>query len=320
MKDTIESLVEQEKELERLIAGTPPPNDTKKDGAAEPKVATEETPADGKEPVTPTPKPVTDEQPKVQTEDWEKRYKNLRAGRDEKLYTAKNQLSAALSTINTLQSQVDQLRTAVPKVDPLQGVFTEKDTEDLGDATIDAMKRVTQKVTEAATKPLQAQLDEERKLRKIQNERQATDARVDAYQSFLGRVARAVPDWEKINYDENFIKWMDGADIDGTPRKTYFAQADAQGNAALVIRYMNEFKAHQATKVDPLADKITPTGENAGAAQNLEKKTGPKLISRAYINKFYDDLNRGKYKGRYSEAQALEAEIDKATQEGRIAA
>ena len=319
MKNNIEKLLEEEKELEALMAGTPPVVPTKDDGTTEPKVDTEGTPAEGKEPVTPTPKPVTDEQPKAQTEDWEKRYKNLRAGRDEKLYQTKNQLSAALSTISTLQSQIDQLRTAAPKVDPLEGVFTEKDTEDLGDATIDAMKRVTQKVTDAATKPLQAQLDEERNLRKIQTEERANDAKVDAYQIFLKRVADAVPDWETVNFDDNFVAWMEEADVDGTPRKTYFAQAESQGNAALIIRYMNEFKAEAAKVVDPLEGKITPTGEDAGAAQNIEKGEKVKVMTQAYVHKFYDDLNRGKYKGRYSEAQAIEAEIDKATMEGRIA-
>jgi len=319
MKDTIESLKKEEKELEALLAGTPLPNDTKKGEAAEPKVDTEGTPAEAKEPVTPKPTPVTDEQPKVQTEDWEKRYKNLRAGRDEKLYQTKNQLSAALATINTLQSQVDQLRTAVPKVDPLAGVFTQEDTDNLGDATIDAMKRVTQKATKAATEPLQAQLNEERRLRKVQNEEQAANAKVDAYQIFLGRVAQAVPDWEAVNFDDDFVAFMDGPDLDGTPRKTYFAQAEAQGNSALVIRYMNEFKVQKAAKVDPLEDKITPTGENAGADQDQEKKPTVKVLTQAYVHKFYDDLNRGRYKGRYTEAQAIEAEIDKATMEGRIA-
>lgn len=320
MRDTIEQLEKEEKELEQKMLGTPTDDVTTDEVATDPKVVTEEAPAKEEELVAPKPAPVMDEQPKEQTgEDWEKRYKNLRASRDEKSYKTKAQLAAALETINTLQVRINELEKAKPAVDPLAGVFTDEDTDQLGEATVDAMRRATQKATEAATAPLQEQLKREKELREQTSVAQAQAAKQDAYNTFLGRVARAVPDWEEINYDPGFEAYMAQPDVDGTLRKTYFANAEAQGNAAQVIKYMMEYKAQKpAPPVDKLADKVTPVGDDAGATQ--PKSNEVKGISKAFIDKFYDDLTRGKYQGRATEANEIEAKIDAAIMRGEIVA
>lgn len=316
MKDTLEQLLKEEKELERLATGTPAEDLTKDEAATTEPVVTDAAPAEGEVLVAPIPTPVTDEQPVPQTEDWEKRYKNLRASRDDKSYKTKSQLAAALETINTLQLRINKMEEAKPTVDPLEGVFTAEDTDQLGEATVDVMKRATRKATEAATAPLQEQLDRERKLREGQTQKDAQNARQDVYNLFLNRVAKAVPDWEAINYDPGFEAFLMEPDVDGTLRKTYFTKAEADGNSAQIIRYMLDFKAGVKVPVDKLADKVTPVGDGVGATQ--PKSGEVKGVSRAYIDKFYDDLNRGRYVGRHSEAQAIEAEIDKATMEGRV--
>ena len=316
-RDQIEQLEKEEKELEEKMLSAPTGEETTKPIATEVPTGAEETPAKEKESVAPEPKSATDEQTEPKkVEDWEKRYKNLRSSRDMKLYETKSQLSAALTTINGLQAQIQELRVAQPKVDPLEGVFTEEDTNALGDATVDAMRRVTQKATEAATRPLQEQLDIERTLRTEQTDRLAQQTKQEAYNIFISRVSKAVPDWERINYEDGFEAFLNEADVDGTQRKVYFSAAEDQGNAAQVIRYMQEYTSIKPK--DKLADKITPTGEAAGATQVKEEGGKVETISQADINKFYDDLNRGKYKGRHTEALGIEAAIDKATMEGRI--
>lgn len=318
----IEQLEKDEQELEGMIFGTPPAEKTKEAGATEEKLEGTEVPAEENELVTPEPKPTDEKPPEPKRENWEKRYKNLRSSRDEKLYKSKSQLAAALETINTLQVSQDKLKQDQPKVDPLEGVFTQEDTDALGDATVEAMRKVTKRATEAATKPLQEQLEEEKKLRQSQETQYAQQVKQEAYNIFISRIASVVPDWEAINYDPGFTKWMEDPDLDGTPRKTYFASAEEEGNAALIIRYMKEYTTskNRGTRKpveDKLAAKITPTGENAGATQPKDASSGD-TISRTFINKFYDDLNRGKYRGRESEALQIEINIDKATMEKRI--
>lgn len=306
----IEQLESEEKALVEKIYGTPEDKETTESSATTHETETTEAPV-RTESVT------QDKQPAESQEDWEKRYKNLRASRDENLWKTKTQLGAALETINTLQAEVNKLRQAQPTIDPLDGVFTEEDNETLGSATVEAMRKATRKATEAATRPLQEQLDLERKKRQEQDKELAKQSIQEAYGIFLQRVSSAVPNWEAINFDPAFAKFMDEPDYDGTPRKNYFASAEAQGNSALVIRYMKEFEASKPK--DKLAAKVAPIGDSSSTATD-HKKPGDKVFSRKYIDKFYDDLSRGRYRGRDSEAKVIEAAIDKAVMEGRVVA
>ncbi len=80
-------------------------------------------------------------------------------------------------------------------------------------------------------------------------------------------------------------------------------------------------KEYEASKPkDKLASKVAPVGDQASVTTVDQRKPGDRPISKAYIDKFYDDLARGRYRGRHSEARAIEAEIDKAVMEGRVVA
>lgn len=312
-KNPIELLEEEEKALEAKIYGTPSEEATTESETATTEEATKEAPKETEQ-VTQKPEPT---EVAETGEDWEKRYKNLRSSRDENLYKTKTQLAAALETISTLQAQITKLQQEKPKVDPLEGVFTEEDTETLGQATVEAMRRATRKATEAATAPLQKELEAERKRRQEADTLMAKNAKEEAYGIFISRIAQAVPNWEAINYDPEFEKFMSEADFDGTLRKVYFHEAEAQGNAALVIRYMREFEA-TGKKPSKLASKITPVGDQASTTVATTKK--PEVITKAYINKFYEDLSKGKYRGRTKEADAIEARIEKAVMGGHVVA
>ncbi len=318
MRDSIESLAKEEQELEEKIFGTPSSEETTDEEATTTEAGAEETPAEEEALVAPNPEPATDEQPKPQTENWELRYKNLRASRDENTYEAKAKLAEALKTINKLQDRIQKLEEAQPSVDPLEGAFTPEDTEQLGEQAVEAMKRVTQKATAAASARYDAEIKRLHEQQREQERKQAEAAQQDAYNTFLGRIERALPDWKDINFDPKFMEWCKELDVDGLPRSKHFARAEAQGNAALIIRYMQDYKASRTAKVstDKLADKVTPVGNGVGSTQTGTQEN--KKISRAFVDKFYDDLSRGKYKGRHSEAMAIEAKIDAAAVRGDI--
>jgi len=318
----IEQMEKEEKELEDRIVSlqggkTKPPEE-----AGDNKPLPEDSPQNT-ELVTPDALGSEENRVESEREDWEKRYKNLRASRDENLWKTKQDLQRAMEQVQSLQRELSELkaRQSAPSVDPFAGVITEEDEDALGPATLATMKKVTQRATEAATEPLRKELEEERKRRVRSDMEMVERLKQENYSAFLGKIANAEPDWKAINYDPGFIAYMDEPDLDGIPRKTYFSEAEAQGNAALVIRYMKEYKQWKLgikPKADPLASKVAPTGEGAGS--NVAPKTDkvPERISRAYIDKFYSDLTKGKYKGRHSEAEAIEAKIEKAVVEGRV--
>jgi hypothetical protein len=319
----IEQMEKEEKELEDHIVSlqggqTKPSEETGSD------MPTPKDSSTDKELVTPDiPKSSQEVHTETEREDWEKRYKNLRASRDENLWKAKQDLANAMERIQSLQHEIGELKAKAPSntVDPFEGIFTEEDEDTLGPATLATMKKVTQRATEVATEPLRKELEVERQKRVKSDMDMVKRLKQENYSAFLGKIAKAESDWEAINYDPGFISYMEEPDLDGIPRKTYFAEAEAQGNAALVIRYMKEYKQWKAgikPKADPFASKVAPTGEGAGS--NVVPKTDkvPEKISRAYIDKFYSDLTKGKYKGRHSEAEAIEAKIEKAVVEGRV--
>lgn len=315
MKDRVKSLLEEEKDLELKAFGTRQEEPTNQPDPATVEADPSKVPPTPEEPVTPPEKAT--EPIVTPTEDWEKRYKNLRASRDEALYDTKTQLASALDQVALLRDQIKDLQTRVPAVDPLDSVFTQEDTDKLGEATVETMKRVTKQVRESVSKPLQDELENERKLRRKQDELNVQKAKTDAYSIFLKRVADAEPDWEAINFDPSFEKYLKEPDVDGTPRIRYFQEADASGNAALVVRYMKDYKDSKVSVKDPLLQKVTPLGDNTGATQ-IKEKPHEETVSRSYINKFYDDLSRGRYVGRATEAKAIEAKIDRAVFKGLV--
>jgi hypothetical protein len=320
MRDTVEALQREEDELEKRLFGTPESEETTKDKATGSLEVGSIAHTEEKELVAQPPKSAIEvTSGDTRGEDWEKRYKNLRSSRDEKLYEAKSQLSNSLETIKILQQRIRELEKARPVVDPMKDLFTTEETETLGDVTVEAVRKATMKATEIATKPLQEALESERKLREEQQNQLADRSKREAYDIFLSRIERAVPNWESINVDPKFIDWMEAPDLDGTLRRIYFQRAEQQGNAALIIRYMKEYEGSVVQLKDNLAAKVTPVGDTIGATQ-VKDKGKQELISIAFVNKFYDDLARGRYRGKESEAERIETLIDKATMEGRLKA
>jgi hypothetical protein len=319
----IEQMEKEEKELEEYLTSRQGGDTTKPtEDAGDNKPISKDSEQDTTELVTQEPEPSKETPVEPEREDWEKRYKNLRASRDENLWKAKQDLANAMERIQSLQRDISELKAKAPSssVDPFEGIFTEEDEDTLGPATLATMKKVTQKATEVATAPLRKELEDERQRRQKSDAEMVKRLKQENYSAFLGKIASAEPEWKAINFDPGFLKYMQEPDYDGIPRKTYFSEAEAQGNAALVIRYMKEYKQWKSgvkPKADPLASKVAPTGEGSGS-NAVPKEKVPENISRAYIDKFYSDLTRGKYKGRHSEAEAIEAKIEKAVMEGRV--
>jgi hypothetical protein len=306
----LERLAAEERELEEQIYGTPP------SGADQ---VPEETPAAQDAP--PKGELVTHQEApsRPPDEDWEKRYKNLRASRDYKLIEAKEEIAALLEKNSKLEDLVDELRKKVKELsttDPFKDVLTQEDREALGDTTVDVLKRVTQKVTETATADLRQELDAEKTARKEERTKKAKDAKAQGYKFFLDKLAAMVPDWKTINEDKGFIDYCHNTyDLDGSLVADNFRQAEGRRDAVAIARYMLDYKA-AGPKADPMEDYVSPTGVNASEAPKQETKG--RIWTRKEINQFYEDLNRGRFKGSREEALAVEKDIDKAVMEGRI--
>lgn len=328
MENQIDPKAMTEEELEAKLFGTPSEDETKEAEATKETDEQKEAPTEEDELVTQKPESATDEhqEPKRETvEDWEKRYKNLRNSRDNKLHEAKRQLAASLETIQVLQQQNEELRnelaTARAKADPLDEIFSPEETEVLGDDTTNIIKKATKKATEVATADLREQLKEERALRKKQEEARLANAKQDEYNIFLQRLGNIVPDYAQIDADPLFKDFCHkNYDIDGTLIADNFRTAEGRRDATTIARYMLQFKemGKKPKEENPLAQKETPAGNRSDGSLSQQKQKEPKVFTRAEINKFYDDLARGLYVGKQKEADELEGQIEQAMMEGRV--
>lgn len=132
--------------------------------------------------------------------------------------------------------------------------------------------------------------------------------------AFLDRVEIIVPDFERLNTDPGFIAWLQQSDPASGHTlhellQDAWAKLDASRAARFFVTYQREFdKTRTPAPV--------PRPETHGAP--APRPTAPKVIRRADIGKFYADQQRGVYRGREAEADAIERDIMNAQREGRI--
>jgi len=274
-----------------------------------------------------------DEEDKPKRKSWKSeyeqldlRYKNLRSATDGKLFTLRTQV-ANLTTLNTqLEEQITELQNQLAavnaNVDIYADIFTEEDVDVLGEDAIRAFKKANAKAIEVATAPLRNQLEAARR-NGIKEKKQTADyERQQAYNIFLDNLKRLVPDFETLNYDAGFKQYMEGYDPDSTKsRKEELGDAAATGNHRWAATFFNGYKRLKSKPKKALEKKALPKSRNASVVDTSDKRK--KTYPIAEVEKFYDDLTKGKYNKteKLRElGEKLEHIYDKAYAEGRVIA
>ena len=245
---------------------------------------------------------------------WKKRYTELRSHHDSLVYELRSELASVKGSNVDLNSKNIGLSEALSKSTVSVSTLTDEERDVLGVDAISALEKMTNR----AVDPLKEQLNEERSRRIKMEADDARKAKADVVNNFLGRLGTLVPDYASIDTDPKFGEWMGQQDpISGYTRKVLFKRAEANGDVGRVAEFFNVFKNEMGGKANPLDRHVTPTGTNA-SVQTQPTSENNKVISWAYIDKFYDDVNRGKYKHNMSAFRKEEAIIDRATMEGRV--
>lgn len=245
--------------------------------------------------------------------DWKSRYKSLRAHHDSLIYDLRKELAEVKSSLVEYGKKNVELHKTLASQKQDKDDFTDEEREVLGDEAIEVLRRTTRN----AVDPIKKELDEERKLRLRQQEESAKSLQEENKRLFISRFAGIVPDYVKIDKDEKFINFMKGIDsASGYDRTTLFRRAVQNGDVVRAAGFYQEYLTR--TKKSPLSKRVTPTGSSASSTpRNMQDKNG-EIITSQYIDKFYDDIVRGKYKGKLSLQNEIEAKIDKAVSEGRV--
>ena len=136
-------------------------------------------------------------------------------------------------------------------------------------------------------------------------------------QAFYGSLDQMVPDWRDINADERWLAWLGEVDeVYGAPRQAALESAHQRMDAKRVVAIFSQFKA--ATAAKPKLDSQQTPSSSGQPAPVAPAAPAPRMISTKLVKQYYDDMAKGRYRGREAEADRLQAEIDRAAIEGRI--
>lgn len=259
-------------------------------------------------------------QPEV---DWEKRFKNYKASTDLTIHDLRSELAKFKSKLSTLQVEHSNLVQSYQEKAASSGksFFSEEDVDILGEPAVNAINKGVEELINSRVKPLQ---DEVARSRKDLAEREASEAKTFAktnYDKFLSKLAKVVPDYADLNVSPGFLEYMKEVDeVSEYPRSYLFEKAESALDVQRISSFFLDYKNKKEGKKKPLEKAITPSGVYGESKQKGNNTNEDVVITRAYIDKFYNDFNRGKYKGDAGrkEATRIEAMIDKAVISGRI--
>lgn len=259
--------------------------------------------------------------PAPPAEDWQQKYRSLQGMFAQKTSELQSQNKQYESQLALLQQQIQALsQTRAQEEAKAKAEADPKDVENFGADMVDMVQRYAERVFQSMATQFGAKVaDFETRLKTLEQQVTGVSDRTNLTleQQFYATLKSLVPDWENINKDERWLAWL--ADVDpvyGAPRQ---AALDAAHQKFDVERVANVFKAFKASAPakpqSSLANQVAPSGAAATAPIAPPAK---QVLSSKFVEKFYNDLAKGRYVGREAEAASIEAEINTAAAEGRI--
>lgn len=309
-------------------------------------------------PPTPTPPPPTPTPPPEP--DWKHKFEVLEGKYKKEIGDANAMVNRAMNEVADIKIQMANLvkEKATPpptpppppevktvlkpdegaKFDSFKGEYPDM----MKDGFEPAVRVVAWPLIQEALAPVMALLKKlegvEERLGKVDQLEKRFDTRETT--DFRTELAKAVPDWEAVNNTPEFKAWLQsntekytGASFFDLLRVAY-----SRGDVKTVAEFFNGYKG----SVTPPAPGPTP-GPTPPPAPNLPPNLAPpkpgsgypvveghipgntppgnaRIFTADQVRSFYNDVVKGVYRGREAEAKALEAEINKASVEGRIQA
>jgi hypothetical protein len=316
---------------QRAYQGEPPPQ--------------QEPPPNGAPPPQQEPPPT--ELPDVNpdgTPNWENRFKALKGRYDadsRRWGETQQQYDARMRELATENGKLKQ--PPLPGTTAPPQLVTQKEVDDYGADLIDVIKRAAQEAVLPLLAPLATSMGQ------VQARVETTEK--ETSRQFLarmhGNMDAAVPGWNDINKDPNFIAWTKRNDIySGLNRQEMLQKAWYAGDSNRVAAFFQGFLAEEAA-TDPaaaqarLAAHPEGVGHPAGPAASAPQPNAPRVTleslaapgraraavappagkpvwTAAGISSFYMDVATGKFRGRDAERIATEADLMAAQREGRI--
>ena len=261
---------------------------------------------------------------------WQQKYKTLQGMYNAEVPQLKQMVQdqgAKINQFEQLIATINQQKQQPQAPQQPASLLSEKDVEEYGES-IDIMRKVTKEETgnllgEVAS--LKQQIAQMTQNTVPQVQQLASQVGNTQEQLFWSNLASRVPDWQQINEDQDFQTWLLETDpLTGQARQAYLEDAQSRYDVERVAAFFTTWSDlngnRSAQQVKPtnqaeLQQQVAPKkSRSAGAAPTGSKPS----YSTADIAAFYDDIRKGKFKGRDDERAKIERDIFAAQAEGRI--
>jgi len=269
---------------------------------------------------------------KVQDETVLQKYKTLQGmynAEVPRLHQQNREMTQRVQQMEQLLATMSAQSQVAPKA-PItaEKLVTDVDVEEYGDS-IDVMRKVSREELHSVASRM-AQIEQALKqmqtniVPQVQNLTQRQH--MGAEQSFWADLASAVPNYRDINNDDGFQNWLLQIDpLTGITRQTYLEDAQRSLDARRVISFFR-------TWLDETGQASVAQSTGRGSSE-LEKQVAPgrsrssgsavasnkaKTYTPQDIQKFFNDVRAGKYKGKEKERDRIERDIFAAQREDRI--
>jgi len=237
------------------------------------------------------------------------------------------QMEQLLATLSAQQSAP----ATAPAPQQAERLVSDKDVEEYGES-IDMMRKVSREEVNLVAQRI-GQLEQMLKqmqtnvVPQVQN--LAHRQQMSAEQAFWADLTAVVPNFRDINGKVEFQSWLLEADpLTGITRQTYLDAAQRELDARRVANFFSTWLESAGQAAVAQSTGNTPSSE-------LEKQVSPgrsrstgtpattnqgKTYSPSDIQKFFNDVRSGKYKGREQDRSRIERDIFAAQRENRITA
>lgn len=262
---------------------------------------------------------------------WQQKYRTLQGMYNAEVPQLKQQLQEQSGKINQFENlfaTMNQQQQAQAQQAP-KGLLTEQEIEEY-DESIGIMRKVTQEETGnlgREVSALKAQIAQMAQNTVPQVQQLAAQVGNTQEEMFWNKLSAVVPNWQEINANENFQDWLLETDpLSGIARQAYLDDAQRNYDVDRIATFFSTWSglngnqsAHQGKSAnqDELNQQVAPKrSRSAGAAPT--GSNNKQSWSQADIGAFYDDIRKGKFKGRDDERAKIERDIFAAQAEGRI--
>ena len=248
----------------------------------------------------------TPSEPHKEEDIWEQRYKSLRGKYDAEVPRMAASNKELTSRLQSIERELEKVKTfkAVTK-DPL---IKPEEIQEYGEPLVDLIRRAARE--EVSSK------DAEIESLKSSLERFEASSTKNAEIDFYERLRTAVPDWEELNRDKDFLQWLSEYDeLSGNQRQDSLDEAVRNNDALRASRFFNKWKdmstKQAATVSRNLESQVVPSSTRTSSVP-----AGKKIWSRSEISDFYMKARKGSITDK--DMVAIEADIHAAQLENRI--